>query len=256
MGDEGKKPGADFTFAEAVALAASSGASDAELAGFKTYPADIGGIPAAMAARAARVVLVLRQTARLIDELRDLDEPTLEPVRLALEASRIVVERKNAEHGAILAGACRKILDESWEPSPFARIGDMLPTDASVLRAAEAHRLLDRSLNDAIMALSDLDGSSAQVREAFGETYEDFERFSRPLAPRRVLGVLELHVKHFPGGAAARARAEIVRWGDPEYCAHLEPVRRRRRALRAVLVAWGSPERVIKHVERTLQRKA
>lgn len=239
-----------------MALAASSGTSDAELAGFKTYPADIGGIPATVAARAARVVLVLRQTGRLIDELRDLDEPTLETLRLALEASRIVVERKNAEHGAILARACRKILDDSWEPSPFSGIGDIPPTDASVLRAAEAHRLLDRSLNDAIMALSDLDGASAHVREAFGETSGEFERFSRPLAPGPVLRVLQLHAKHFPGGAAARARAEIVRWGDPEYCAHLSPVRRRRRALRAVLVAWGSPERVIKHVERTLQRKA
>ena len=55
---------------------------------------DVGAVSGELLVRAARTVLALRIASRLSDELRDLEEPMLEPLRLAVEAARLVIERE------------------------------------------------------------------------------------------------------------------------------------------------------------------
>lgn len=248
-----------------VALRAATALGDKELRALSAHPSDLpavhdvgGTVSGELLARVARTVLALRIASRLSDELRDLEEPMLKPLRLAVEAARLVIERDAlSPEREPFERACRAVLDSAWDPAPFDRIGSELPTEPTVLRPAEAHRLVDQTIAQAIALFqpTDVDDELDLLIAGNKQERERFRATLRSGAPDRVVGVLRTHRAHFPGEDEVEARKAIITWADPAIGAHLSARKRHARARRAILQAWGCPEKVLKHFERSVQRR-
>jgi hypothetical protein len=125
------------------------------------------------------------------------------------------------------------VLDRSWSPLTIrdAETDTAWPARIpATLRPAEAHLLLDRGVSDATRAIEGALNDANTVEVA-------------TTAAGDVVGVLRQYGEHFPGREADAVLDALI-----ESSLHGRP------ALGAVLRAWGAPDQVVKHTQRSVAR--